>query len=82
MTGGASRRADGQPADVDCGCCGRFIGPELTCPYCGEEAERRGSVRLLRVLAAILALGGLVALMLHAREHPCPSSGLTPCVPA
>jgi hypothetical protein len=65
-------RPDGQPADVDCGCCGRFIGPELTCPYCGADAEQRGPVRLLRALALILAVGGLTALVVQARVTPVP----------
>ena len=65
-------RADGQPADVDCGCCGRFIGPELTCPYCGADAERRAPLRLLRVLAVALAVGGLLALGWQARLTPVP----------
>lgn len=72
MTRAVSHRADGQPSDVDCGCCGRFIGPELTCPYCGAEAEQRGSVRLLRGLAVALALGGLLALGIHARHSTAP----------
>lgn len=65
-------RADGQPADVDCGCCSRFIGPELTCPYCGADAERRAPLRLLRILAVALAVGGLAALALQARHTPLP----------
>lgn len=72
MTRRDARRPDGQPADVDCGCCGRFIGPELTCPYCGEDAERRAPVRLLRTLATILAVGGLTALLVQARGTPVP----------
>ncbi len=65
-------RADGQPSDVDCGCCGRFIGPELTCPYCGADAERRAPLRLLRLLAVALAVGGLLALGWQARYTPVP----------
>jgi hypothetical protein len=72
VTRGDAHRPDGQPADVDCGCCGRFIGPELTCPYCGEDAERRAPVRLLRVLAVVLAVGGLTALVVQARQTPVP----------
>ena len=67
MTTRNATRPDGQPADVDCGCCGRFIGPELTCPYCGADAERRAPVRLLRLLAVVLAVGGLAALLVQAR---------------
>ena len=72
MTTRGDARPDGQPADVDCGCCGRFIGPELTCPYCGADAERRAPVRLLRVLAVVLAVGGLAALVVQAHWTPVP----------
>lgn len=72
MTPRDARRPDGQPADVDCGCCGRFIGPELTCPYCGADAERRAPVRLLRLLAVVLAVGGLAALIVQARQTSVP----------
>ena len=72
MSRPAPLRADGQPADVDCGCCGRFIGPELTCPYCGADAERRAPIRFLRLLAVFLAVGGLLALGFQARHTPLP----------
>lgn len=72
MTRRAATRPDGQPADVDCGCCGRFMGPEMTCPYCGADAERRAPVRLLRLLAVVLAVGGLAALVVQARSTPVP----------
>lgn len=72
MTHRLAHRADGQPADVDCGSCGRFVGPETVCPYCGAESERRGSQRLLRLVSALLAVGGLAALAWHARVSPVP----------
>lgn len=66
------QRGDGQPADVDCGCCGRFIGAELTCPYCGADAQGRTPVKVLRFLALFLAVGGLSALLAYARQSPVP----------
>ena len=55
-----------------CPACDRFIGPLDTCPYCDCPTERQASVRLLRLLAIAVAVGGLILLALAARRHEIP----------
>jgi hypothetical protein len=56
-----------------CPSCERFIGPLDNCPYCDCPSERQAGLRLLRILAVLLAVGGLalLALAVHDRE-PAP----------
>ena len=68
--------ATGQPAAINCPSCGRFIGPALTCPYCGATAAGRLPLRLLRYAAAVLGVGGLALLYVVARLQAPPP--LTP----
>ncbi len=55
-----------------CPSCERFIGPLDNCPFCDCPSERQAGLRLLRVLAVSLALGGLalLAFAVHARKPP------------
>jgi DNA/RNA endonuclease YhcR with UshA esterase domain len=53
---------------ADCPSCGRYVGPYDACPYCGAALSRRTSVRYLKIVALILALGGLVVLWLLATQ--------------
>ncbi len=55
-----------------CPACNRFIGPLEECPYCDCPAERQAGLRLLRLAALALALGGLVLLALAVRRQEAP----------
>jgi hypothetical protein len=53
-----------------CPSCERFIGPLDACPYCDCPSERQAGLRLLRILAVVLAVVGLglLAFSVHDRE--------------
>lgn len=55
-----------------CPSCERFIGPLDTCPYCDCPSERQAGLRILRLLAVLLAIGGLALLVVAARRHNTP----------
>lgn len=43
----------------ECPSCGRFTGPYATCPYCGAHLQGRTSLRVLKIVALVLAVAGL-----------------------
>jgi hypothetical protein len=55
-----------------CPACDRFIGPIETCPYCDCPSERQAGLRILRLLAVLLAVGGLALLAYasHIKDTP------------
>ncbi len=57
---------------ADCPSCGRFVGPYEACPYCGAAQTGRTPVRLIKVAALVLALGGLALLWLLATQTRVP----------
>lgn len=59
--------------ESDCSSCGRFIGPALRCPYCDADAPTRISKIRLRIVAVILAVGGVLLLWISARHHAPPT---------
>jgi len=69
-------------ATADCGSCERFIGPALTCPYCGAEASPRAPLRLLRIAALAFAVGGLALLFVLAHHRTLPSARIGDITPA
>lgn len=67
--------------DVQCPHCGRFVGPAFRCSHCGMRLEKRRGLKLLRLSAVIVAIGGLLLLQLYAknRERPLiPIDRITP----
>lgn len=52
------------PAMTDslCPSCERFIGPAPVCPYCDCDARRAPVLRLLKITALTLSVGGLLIL--------------------
>jgi hypothetical protein len=55
-----------------CACCGRFVGPALTCPYCDAPLPGRRRLVALRVGALLAAVVGLAALHAVAVATPLP----------
>lgn len=55
-----------------CPACNRFIGPLDECPYCACPSERQAGMRLLRIAALALAVGGLILLTLAVRRQDPP----------
>ncbi|MEA3310419.1 MAG: hypothetical protein U9Q70_13055 [Chloroflexota bacterium] len=55
-----------------CPSCGRFVGPYATCPYCGTHLQGRLSLRMVKLIAILLATVGLVALWWAARQLEIP----------
>lgn len=63
----------GHPAsEARCISCDRYIGPAGSCPYCGSDARRPLSLRLLRIGALALGIGGLAALWVFAAHRDTP----------
>jgi hypothetical protein len=55
-----------------CPSCERFIGPAGRCPYCGEDSAAHPFIRYLRLIALLLATGGLATLLLMAAHRDLP----------
>jgi DNA/RNA endonuclease YhcR with UshA esterase domain len=58
---------------ANCPSCGRFIGPQSRCPYCGADASQRLALRALKVGSLVLAVAGLAVLLLVARQSQTPA---------
>ncbi len=68
---GDTASAAGPPST--CARCGRYVGPAYaTCPYCGAPHPMPIPLRVLRVLAAVLATLGLAWLWWLARRTEIP----------
>jgi hypothetical protein len=52
-----------RPSLAHCPSCQRFIGTTTECPYCGTETSQRRSIVILRSLAFIMSIGGLLGLL-------------------
>jgi hypothetical protein len=52
-----------------CPSCERFIGPADVCPYCDADSARPPILRVLRWMAFVLAVGGLVFLYAAAKAR-------------
>ncbi len=55
-----------------CPSCDRYTGPAAKCPYCNTNAGSVPVIRLLRIIAIILSLGGLVLLYAAVRHREPP----------
>ncbi|MDD2714259.1 MAG: hypothetical protein PHW04_00040 [Candidatus Wallbacteria bacterium] len=55
-----------------CPSCGRFVGPYDRCPYCGREVYKRLSVKLVKIVALIMAFTGLFFLYLASLNRELP----------
>lgn len=61
------------PQSAICPSCERFIGPATTCPYCDADSRHAPFLRRLRYAALLLAILGLAALYLMARQQAVPA---------
>lgn len=65
-------RSPASSSSAHCPSCGRFVGPQPVCPYCGASVSQRLSLRLFAYGAVILALVGLVLIWVAARSVEIP----------
>jgi len=56
-----------------CPSCGRYVGPHEACPYCGAHLAGRTSIRVLKIVATLLAAVGLVGLWFAAIRTEVPT---------
>lgn len=61
-----------RPRGYLCPVCERFIGPQNTCPYCGEASAKSSLLVGLRRAALILGVLGLALLHLAAAHREIP----------
>ncbi len=66
-------RAVFKPSSANCPSCGRFVGPYEQCPYCGAQRQGRISLRMVKVIAILLATWGLLGLWWWGRHTPIPT---------
>ena len=64
-----------------CPSCERFIGPADVCPYCDADSAKPPIVRLLRLVALVLALAGLAFLYLAATSKELPMVRISEITP-
>ncbi len=55
-----------------CPSCGRYVGPHEACPYCGAHLSGRTSIRIVKIVAILLATVGLVFLWFAATRAEVP----------
>jgi DNA/RNA endonuclease YhcR with UshA esterase domain len=55
-----------------CPSCGRYVGPHEACPYCGARLTGRTSVRVVKIVAVLLATVGIAVLWLAATRAQVP----------
>ncbi len=56
-----------------CPSCGRYVGPYDACPYCGARIEGRLPIRVVKIVAILLATLGLGLLWFVATRLPIPT---------
>lgn len=52
--------------------CGKYIGVKEICPYCGEEQPKPISLKFLRYLSVVIAVGGIFFLFIAAKTGKAP----------
>lgn len=70
------------PSQAECGSCGRYIGPVLTCPYCGAAAEGRFPIQTLRWAALLLGVFGLLVFYALAWRSELPVTAVSTLKPS
>jgi len=55
-----------------CPSCERFIGPADVCPYCEADSAKSPLLRVLRIAAILLGVGGLIFVYLAAVHRELP----------
>ncbi len=53
---------DHEEVEARCTNCGRYIGPIVTCPFCGKRVKRHSRITLTKNLALTFAVVGLLVL--------------------
>ena len=63
------------PEDVENSCanCKRYIGPIVTCPFCGHRTKRRSVIGVTKNAALVVAVVGLLVLHIWSMSYGVPT---------
>jgi len=66
------------PDDVENSCsnCKRYIGPIVTCPFCGHRTKRRSIIGITKNAALVFAVGGLLILHIWSMSYGIPTMNI------
>jgi DNA/RNA endonuclease YhcR with UshA esterase domain len=72
---------NGSKSEIQCPHCGHFAGPANRCANCGMRLEKQMGLKLLRIAALAIAIGGLFLLHLYATHRELPLVGIGDITP-
>ena len=66
------------PDDVENSCsnCKRYIGPIVTCPFCGHRTKRRSVIGVTKNAALVVAVVGLLLLHIWSMSYGVPTMNI------
>lgn len=69
-------------SSANCPECDRYIGPVSRCPYCNATNRQSPAIRLIRIIAIILATAGLFLLYMSAKHRQPPLQAIENITPS